>query len=202
MPSVFLNIWLLISHRTDTGVPVVGVIDGDTIVVGEKTRLRLRQVDAPETGFCGSSEAANALTALVSKKRVRIEEQIPDQHGRGMALVYMGDTLINEVLLDQGLVRYHSDNTSQTKNLIKVYEKAKKDKRGIWGACQSTENRENPNCIIKGNIDKSTDTHIYYTPDCAQYPFTVVEKDIGETWFCTEKEAKKAGYIKAATCTK
>ena len=28
----------------------------------------------------------------------------------------------------------------------------------------------------------------------------IVEEDIGESWFCTEAEARKAGYVKSKTC--
>jgi hypothetical protein len=28
----------------------------------------------------------------------------------------------------------------------------------------------------------------------------IVEKDLGEDWFCTEKEAIKAGFTKASNC--
>ena len=49
-------------------------------------------------------------------------------------------------------------------------------------------------------MDDATDEKRYYVPDCAQYAFTIVELDVGEQWFCGEKEAKAAGYTKAETC--
>lgn len=182
------------------GVMVVGVIDGDTLVLNGKSRVRLRHVDAPEKGLCGSKQATDTLTKLTVGKKVRIEETIPDQYGRGMALAYVGNTLINEKMLASGWVRYHSDNSSQMPMIKSAAAGARQKSLGVFGACQSTENTEKPQCNIKGNIDKSTDTHIYYIPGCAQYAFTVVERDIGEEWFCNESEAKKAGYVKAKTC--
>jgi micrococcal nuclease len=119
-----------------------------------------------------------------------------------MALVYDGNTLINQELIASGWVRYHSDQTSQTENVKASSQKAKDEKRGVYGTCQSTTNTKNPSCIIKGNIDqnKYADNKKYYLPNCAQYEFTVVSEDIGEAWFCTEKEAQEAGFKKAATC--
>lgn len=197
IPSVILNVILLNQKPETRGVPVIGVIDGDTLVLEGKSKVRLRHVDAPDDPFCGSREATEALNRLAMGKEVRIEEQIPDQYGRGMALVYSGDTLINEAMLETGWVRYHHDNLPQTEKMKETSEKAKAGKLGIYGSCQS---KENTKCPIKGNIDKSTDTHIYYVPGCAQYNFTIVEEDLGERWFCTEKEAKAAGYTKAKTC--
>lgn len=202
IPSLILNAVLLKNKNSneisDPGVAVEGVIDGDTIVVEPKTRVRLRHIDAPELEFCGGKEAKVALEKLVTGKRVRITEQVPDQRGRGMALIYVGDVLVNQELLRQGLVRYHSDSTTKADELKAIGLEVKTAKKGIFGACQSMTNTKNPKCIIKGNIDRTRKT--YHVPGCTQYPFTVVEEDIGEAWFCTEKEAQSAGYTKSERC--
>lgn len=199
--SVVLNIFLLFRGSIPVpGVKVIGVIDGDTIVLEGKSRVRLRYVDAPEEGLCGYKQASEELERLVMGKTVRIEETVPDTYGRGMALVYVGSTLINKEMVASGWVRYHHDNSKVTQAVKAVSDLARQEKRGIYGSCQSMENTKSSKCIIKGNIDKSTDTHIYNVPGCAQYNFTLVEEDIGEQWFCTESEARKAGYVKSKTC--
>lgn len=199
--SFLLNLYLLNTPQQH-GTIVIGVIDGDTIVLQGKSRVRLRQVDAPDKGRCGYDQAKKQLETLALNKYVRIDEEIPDQYGRGMALVYTGDISINTEMVASGWVRYHSDQTSQTDALKAASKKAKDEKLGIYGLCQSMTNTKNPTCTIKGNIDqnKSTDNRKYYLPGCAQYAFTIVEEDIGEAWFCTEKEAQAAGFTKAATC--
>jgi len=196
--SVVLNIFL-IAKTTSTGVSVIGVIDGDTLVLEGKSKVRLRYVDAPEINLCGGQEAKAYLEKLVVGRKVRLEDLIPDQYGRGMALVYVGDTLINKAMVASGWVRYHHDNSPVTDEVKQVSEAARSEKRGIYGMCQSLE-PDKPNCIIKGNLDKNSNAKTYYLPGCAQYSFTVVEKDIGEAWFCTEAEARQAGYTKAKTC--
>lgn len=65
---------------------------------------------------------------------------------------------------------------------------------------KQTKNLENPKCIIKGNLDLNSGRKIYYFPGCSQYKFTIIEKDIGEDWFCTEKEAQEAGFVRSKTC--
>ncbi len=203
IPSLILNGILLLREQTtkkDQGVGVISVYDGDTLILDNKERLRLRQLDAPELTYCGGAEAKAALEKLVSGKRVRITQQIPDQQGRGMALVYVGDTLVNKELLAGGYARYHHDTTSQAQKLKAAADEAKGNSLGIFGACQSTVNSKNTKCVIKGNIDRLK--KIYHIPGCTQYPFAVVEEDIGEQWFCTEKEAREAGYTKSERCKK
>lgn len=206
IPSILLNVFLgykTFSQRQANLVKVIGVIDGDTVVLENKTRLRLRQIDAPELINCGGEQAKQFLLALVNGKSITIEEQIPDQMGRAMALIYVDSTLVNEKLLGAGWARYHSDQTTKTIILKKVADEAKTDKLGIFSPlCLQETNLENPNCIIKGNFEnkEKSGRKLYYLPNCAQYKFVLVEKDLGESWFCTEKEALAAGYIKAGTC--
>ncbi|KKS98260.1 MAG: nuclease [Candidatus Gottesmanbacteria bacterium GW2011_GWA2_43_14] len=202
VPSVLLNVFLLVRERTilDQGVKVEGVIDGDTLVLEGKGKIRLRYADAPELEYCGGREAKDYLEKLVVGRKVTIKEQIPDQYGRGMALVWRGRTLINKAMLVSGWSRYHHDNSDLTKELKETAAMAIEEKLGIFGKCQSKDIPDKEGCTIKGNIDNNNKTRIYYLPGCSQYNFTVVEKDMGEAWFCTEKEAKKAGFRKAKTC--
>ncbi len=203
VPSILLNIVLLARQydRPEIGVPVIGVIDGDTIVVGNKDRVRLRQIDAPELGSCGGKEAKKELETLVQGKQVVIAEHIPDQMGRGMALLYTGRVLVNEAMLKSGWATYHHDTSTKEDALKAAAAEARAANRGIYGACWSTENKDNPTCTIKGNIDDNG-VKTYFLPTCAQYKFTVIEKNRGEDYFCDEREARKAGYTKAETCGK
>lgn len=201
--SLTLNVIQWQKSKIDqTGVKVIGVIDGDTLVLDGKARIRLRSVDAPELKYCGGKEAKELLESLVSNKDARIEEKIVDQKARPMALIYVDDTLINQKMLESGWGRFHSDSTSQRESLKQAYEEARSKSLGIWSEmCRQTTNPDRPECKIKGNIDdNSRDRKLYYYPGCPQYEFTVIEKDMGEAWFCTKAEAEKAGYSKAKNC--
>jgi len=188
-------------NQAQPGILVTEVLDGDTVLLEQDVRLRLRQIDAPETKFCGGQEAKDKLSALVKGKKVVIREEIIDQRGRPMVLLYQGGTFINLEMIKSGWVRYHSDQTSQTKILQSAFADVKKEGKGIFSsACYQRENPQNPSCRIKGNIDKNSGARKYYYPGCAQYEFTIVEKDIGENWFCTQEAAVKAGFSKAETC--
>jgi len=202
IPSIILNIFLSDKlKKSQKGIKVLGVLDGDTLVLEGKTRVRLRSVDAPEIDFCGGKEAKELLEKLVNTKTVLVKETILDTKGRPMALIYVDKKLVNEEILKQGWGRFHSDDTSAREVLKSAYDTAKEKSLGIFSSqCRQTENPDNPKCNIKGNIDKNSDRVNYYYPGCPQYEFTIVEKDLGEDWFCTEKEAQKAGFTKAKNC--
>ena len=67
-----------------------------------------------------------------------------------MALIYLGNTLINQTMLESGWVRYHSDQTSQTESIQAAANQAKADRLGIFSQqCYQKENLDNPKCNIK-----------------------------------------------------
>lgn len=47
-------------------------------------------------------------------------------------------------------------------------------------------------CLIKGNI--SDNGHIYHVPGSRSYDATKIDESKGERWFCTEEEARAAGW--------
>lgn len=201
--SLFFNAYLFSrqDRATDEGSLVVGAIDGDTIVLSDnKTRVRLRYVDAPESGLCGSKEANDLLTSLIVGKKVLIQGVIPDQYGRGMALIYEGDKLINKEMVASGWVRYHADETPEKEEIKKASEEAKVLGLGVYSKCEAIIPKD-PKCVIKGNIDFDEGKRkTYHLPGCRQYKTAIIREDLGEAWFCTEAEARKAGFIKAKTC--
>jgi hypothetical protein len=48
-------------------------------------------------------------------------------------------------------------------------------------------------CPIKGNISSSGEK-IFHVPGGRYYGSTVIDVSSGEKWFCSEKEAEKAGW--------
>jgi len=49
-----------------------------------------------------------------------------------------------------------------------------------------------PDCRIKGNVSSSG--KIYHVPGHGSYDQTVIDESKGERWFCTEEEARAAGW--------
>ncbi|MDD4412205.1 MAG: hypothetical protein PHR00_00975 [Patescibacteria group bacterium] len=54
-------------------------------------------------------------------------------------------------------------------------------------------------CNIKGNVSVDGEK-IYHLPNCLSYEKVVIEAEKGEGWFCSEQEAKDAGWRKALNC--
>ncbi|QDC03120.1 hypothetical protein FGU64_04825 [Mesorhizobium sp. 8] len=52
-------------------------------------------------------------------------------------------------------------------------------------------------CNIKGNISIDTGEHIYHVPGQEHYDETRISREYGEQWFCSEAEARDAGWRKA-----
>lgn len=52
-------------------------------------------------------------------------------------------------------------------------------------------------CRIKGNISTNTGERIYHVPGQQYYDETVITESKGEQWFCTEAEARAAGWRKS-----
>lgn len=90
----------------DRSAVVERVIDGDTIELVGGERVRYIGMDTPESGESGFTEATQRNAALVSGKEVILdicEEQPLDAFGRTLAYVLIGDTVVNEQLLVEGL---------------------------------------------------------------------------------------------------
>lgn len=181
---------------------IVDVIDGDTMVTDKSQKVRLLSVDAPEISLCGGSQAKKQLESLVRGKDVYLKEIVADSYGRIVALVYKGKTSINTEMVKSGWGRYNSINTSQSNALLYYSQKAQSGKIGVYSSsCRQETNKENPKCTIKGNITRDN-RKLYFFSGCSDYESTIVEKDLGDQWFCTEAEAKKSGFTKSGNCYK
>lgn len=52
-------------------------------------------------------------------------------------------------------------------------------------------------CNIKGNISIGSGERIYHVPGQHYYDDTVIRLDYGERWFCSEADARAAGWRRA-----
>ena len=180
---------------------VVSVIDGDSFKIGRDQTIRLSSLDAPEKEFCAGPEAKAALTKMIDGKKVFLKELKTDRYGRVMTMVYLPDgESVNEYMIKNGLALHIWDTSTQNEVLDKANDFARENKLGIFSEeCFQTE-PPNPKCTIKGNIIQHTKAKEYTMPSCKLYNLSIVEKYKGEDWFCTEAEAKKAGYLKSGNC--
>jgi micrococcal nuclease len=181
---------------------VTSVYDGDTFWLKSGDRVRLLGINAPELDKCLGQEAKQKLSDLVLNKIVDLREEKRDEYGRRMGLVYVGDKLVNIELARQGLAKLNYDPNSKSEEIKAAGHQAVQDKLGVFGSeCKKTvANDANPNCKIKGNIDKGTGVRLYHLPTCRHYKNVILDLDTDENYFCTEKEAQEAGFHLAPDC--
>ena len=128
---------------------VARAVDGDTLLLTNRARVRLIGVDTPETVKEGSPvelwgrEAAEFTKSMVAAQEVRLQfdRERVDRFGRFLAYVWVGDRLLNEELLRAGLARwepkYHYSQAMKTR-FRKAQQEANEAHRGIWSDAVAT----------------------------------------------------------------
>ena len=193
----------------------INVIDGDTFDVGDR-RVRLFAVDAPERDQtctrangaqwdCGKwvvKEVRNRLQG----RQARCEAVELDQYNRTVAKCSVRGRDIGEWLVAEGLIfsfpRYGQDYVATEKEALvagRGLHQGTVQAPSDFRASKRIVTLQSPpsDCVIKGNIG-SKGTRIYHMPGQSDYDKTRISEKKGERWFCSEAEAKKAGWRRAA----
>lgn len=118
------------------------VVDGDTIQLETGERVRYIGVDTPESVDprrpveCLGKEASEKNKEFVKGQEVRLEKDVSDKDGYGRLLryVWVGNTMINELLVRQGFAQvatYPPDVKYQERFLL-AEQMAREEKIGLW----------------------------------------------------------------------
>ena len=191
------------------------VIDGDTFVTREGSRVRLIGVNAPEisgTVEPFGEEAANYAKRMLTGRTVWMFRDVSetDRYGRLLRFVFIpGDrVMFNERLVLEGYANAatYPPDVSLADRFREAERKARKAEAGLWGdgAAQAADGEAAaggasgdsggersdacPSPDIKGNIN-SRGEKIYHVPGSRYY-----DRTIAEVWFCTAQEAEAAGF--------
>lgn len=146
-----------LSESTTATATVTRVIDGDTFKaqIGSTTEsVRLIGIDAPEITWpndenqlaepeeeCFGWTAQDELKHHVADKQVQLVgdelQSAYDDYGRRLAYVYIGDMLVNKVLLDGGFAREMSvgPGYEMREEFRQTEDRAKASSTGLWAAC-------------------------------------------------------------------
>lgn len=220
--SLLINCAFLIhSYRQQI---VVSVPDGDSLQLADGRRVRLKGLNAPERGACAADEARTTLESAAKGKHVRLKQIVTDDYGRQLAHVIVEDVptwfsyihwrlfspqqtrthfpqpdpYLNRLMISHGLAKFGSSKDAYYDTLKSAQSYAKRNNIGIYSSqCRKTT-AEDPSCTIKGNIRGGI--KIYHLPACKNYTQTIVDTSFGDRWLCSEDEATKAGFLKAAGC--
>ncbi len=189
------------------------VIDGDSIEVAGR-EVRLHGIDAPEfkqtctaggkRWRCGR-QATRALARKVSGRRVVCAQRDRDRYGRVVAVCRKGGEDLNAWLVSQGWALAYRRHSGA---YVTEEAAARAARRGIWrgefvppwewrrAQSQRATEKKRGGCRIKGNIN-SKGKRIYHVPGGKHYERTRIEAAKGEWWFCSERQARAAGWRKA-----
>ncbi|MFC0200340.1 thermonuclease family protein [Paracoccus rhizosphaerae] len=185
------------------------VIDGDSLRL-EGLAIRLHGIDAPEHDqVCSNHDrrnwpcglaAGDYLSDLTRGREVICWKMDIDRYGRTVATCEVDGVDLGEAMVIEGLawayLRY-SDAYAATE------ASAQRQGVGIWAAdnlpawdfrsSRHARSPERESCRIKGNISGSG-THIYHLPGTRDYDATRISEARGERWFCSEEDARAAGW--------
>lgn len=203
-------------------VEVTEVVDGDTIKImynGKEETVRYLLIDTPETRHPRlgkqplGEEAKKENEKIIEAGDISIEFDVGerfDDYGRLLAYVYADGESVQEQLIESGHARVayvFPPNTRYLDEFEETEAAARSAGIGIWKYenyatdrgfdSEAVEESAQPaqssgKCLIKGNINRRGDK-IYHLEGSDNYSQTNPEQ-----WFCSEKEAQKAGFRKAA----
>ena len=203
------------SAIADTFEGTARVIDGDSLrIAGQE--IRLHAVDAPEgpqqcersgkAWPCGR-ESADTLRALTSGRAVTCKGITYDRYQRLVAKCTVDGLDLGAEMVDRGMAvafeRYSQDYVTNHREarargvgifageFVEPSDWRRGKRHPIEGA---NDNRSD--CVIKGNISRNGE-RIYHVPGQENYHKTRISEDKGERWFCSEADAKAAGWRRA-----
>ena len=188
---------------------VIGISDGDTFTLltsdKQQVKIRLAEIDAPESAQPYGNRSKQTLSGLIFSKDVRVAVQTIDRYGRTVGRPYVGDLDVCEEMIRSGAAWVYRQYVID-KGLFDIESEAQAARRGLWalpeaeqvapwewrrGLNNSVERSDN--CNIKGNINSKGD-RIYHAPGSRSYGATKINESKGDRWFCSEEEAKAAGW--------
>lgn len=124
---------------------VVRILDGDTIEVlvnRQPIRVRLADIDAPESGQAFGSRARQRLADLIFRSEVQVIEKEIDRYGRTLGIVYAslkypgGEvqlTNINAIMVQEGMAwAYRYFNKPTDPDMYELEKEARRQRVGLW----------------------------------------------------------------------
>jgi endonuclease YncB( thermonuclease family) len=110
-------------------------VDGDTYDImldGQKTRIRMDGIDAPERGMDYYKQAKNYLGELCENNEIRVEITDTDRYGRSIAKSYLPDGReLGHEMVKAGMA-WHYKKYSNDATLDQLEQEARNAAIGLW----------------------------------------------------------------------
>mgnify|MGYP006278273669 CR=1 FL=1 len=193
------------------------VSDGDTLRVGGSESLRLASIDAPERDqtctdaagaryACGRA-ATRHLEALVAGRRVVCRWHDRDRYDRPLARCEAGGRDLAAAMVRAGWAlayarfsdAYVAEGWAAEAAGVGLWSGSFMEPE-VWRRVRREERRAealarapaDPECRIKGNISRNG--RLYHLVEWSSWARTRIDEAKGERWFCSEAEARAAGW--------
>lgn len=136
IPSVLIFALLFVSSTSQAAwrCKVVKVADGDTVTAwckGQKVRIRLARIDAPEKSQPYGLASKRLLENMVAHKNVTIIPNVRDRYGRVVAEIECNGRNINQELVRNGAAWVYR-RYSRDPSLLRLEAAARAARRGLW----------------------------------------------------------------------
>lgn len=216
---LLLTLMFSVSYAQESGQElrgrVVRIADGDTLTVlnqgNRQVRIRLADIDAPESGQAFGTKSRQALASMCAGKDAVVRVQDIDRYGRTIGRVYCDgvDTTAEQVRLGMAWVY---DNHVRDKHLYATQAIARQERRGLWSdrnpqrpwewrrdakAAKSTPAQGYTHEYKSGEVRGNRVSRIYHLPSCPSYNSMRKQNIVP---FVTEEQAVQAGFKKAGNC--
>jgi endonuclease YncB( thermonuclease family) len=150
---------------------VVAISDGDTFTLltnnQKQIKIRLAEIDTPESKQPYGSKAKQVLASLIFDKIVNVNAKTIDKYGRTVGRVYVGKTDVNAEMVRQGAAWVYRQYASD-QNLFALEKEAQANKAGLWSLPEAQRmapwqwrhaNRTSPNDETKSTPAQQTNTN-------------------------------------------
>lgn len=112
------------------------VVDGDTFLLSDNTRVRLIGIDAPELGEPLYTNARERLRGLIEKRTVTLESDVSetDRYGRFLRYAFVDGIFLNETLVREGFARVMiiPPDTRYSARILSAESSARREHLGVW----------------------------------------------------------------------
>lgn len=114
------------------------ISDGDTVSAltdnGDRLKIRLFGIDAPERSQPHGKESRTALSRMIGKKEIDLEIVAEDKYGRCVAVIRLGNRIINKEMVERGHAWVYRSfcRKSYCSDWIRLEEEAREKEKGLW----------------------------------------------------------------------
>lgn len=199
---------------------VVGISDGDTVTVldahNQQHRVRLAEIDAPESKQAFGERSKQHLASLCHRARASVVITDRDRYGRTVGRIKCNGVDANAEQVRAGMAWVY-ESYAKDKGLFRLQDEARSAKRGLWserspqapwdwrkasrsGGATTTAQAAAPASRATASANEvrgNKNSMIYHVPGCQHYN-SISARNV--VVFKTEAAARAAGYRKAGNC--